>query len=152
MLSNAHSWEKDIQAEVKKLARHPISYIGKYYDTYNVGGCFAWPMRWPSKRYTFVVRPKCHPIPASKSLHRHLQSRAWEYKKTALEAIHELRNLRTQWLSSQIVAVEQSEKSYPILGGSILSPCFTGRKRNFGSLAGNLGVVDKLSKFRCGVS
>ncbi|MBI4973303.1 hypothetical protein HZC27_01700 [Candidatus Roizmanbacteria bacterium] len=114
--------EDDIQEEAKNLKRHPIYFIlENVYDTYNIGGLFRLADAiGVSKMYLcgqMEIPPNSKIKKASIGTYKIVP---WEYKKTAKEAIEELKTHPSNSPLErggkgcvQIIAVEQNEKSIP---------------------------------------
>jgi len=122
--------EAEIQEKLKNLKRKPIYFIlENIYDTYNIGGIFRLADAiGVSKMYLcgqMEIPPNSKIKKASIGTYKIVP---WEYKKTAKEAIEELKsdmshsrengNLKIpdqvgDDKSIQIIAVEQDEKSVP---------------------------------------
>lgn len=100
--------EKTITDNLKNLKRNPIYFIlDNIYDTYNIGGLFRLADALAIEKMYICGEseiPPNHRIKkASIGTYKVVP---WEYKKTAGEAINELKNVK-------IIAVEQSKDSIP---------------------------------------
>lgn len=113
--------ESEVQARLASLKRHPIYFIlENVYDTYNVGGLFRLCDALSiSKIYLCgqtEIPPNAKIKKASIGTYKIVP---WEYKKTAAEAIEELRTHPLPLSRGekegcvQIVAIEQDTKSVP---------------------------------------
>ncbi|CAN5230290.1 hypothetical protein BH09PAT2_BH09PAT2_02800 [soil metagenome] len=111
----------DIQDHAKNMQRRPMYFIlENIYDTYNIGGLFRLADALAiSKMYICgetEIPPNHKIVKASVGTYKVVP---WEYKKTAAEAIEELRK---QQENTKIFAVEQSEKSIPYQNANYTGP------------------------------
>lgn len=101
--------DDNIKIEIK---RHPIYFIlDNVYDTYNIGGLFRLADALAIQKMYLCGVSDIPPNPKIKKASIGTYKIVpWEYKKTTLEAIEDLRNTNRD---IQIVAVEQNANSKP---------------------------------------
>lgn len=115
--------ESIVKEQTANIVRHPIYFIlENVYDTYNIGGLFRLADAiGVSKMYLcgqMEIPPNSKIKKASIGTYKVVP---WEYKRSSVEAIYELRNSKSQIPISkqipnsniQIIAVEQNAKSVP---------------------------------------
>lgn len=104
-----HLSDEEAEKLKKTVKRKPIYLILEdIYDTYNVGGFFRLAEALAAEKVYLCGSTPIPPNPkirrASMGAHKLV---SWEHKKSAAEAIGELRKIKKM----QVIAVEQSEKS-----------------------------------------
>ena len=107
--------EEDISENLKLIKRRSIYFIlENIYDTYNIGGLFRLADALAIKKIYLCgemeVPPNARIKKASIGTYKVVP---WEYKKTAGEAIEELRKIQISNNKLQIIAVEQHPISIP---------------------------------------
>lgn len=109
--------EAEVSEKIKNVRRHPIYFIlENIYDTYNIGGLFRLADAIGVEKIYLCgqteIPPNSRIKKASIGTYKVVP---WEYKKTAREAIEELRKKNTEYriqnTECKIVAIEQSEKA-----------------------------------------
>ncbi len=113
--------QEEVRDHAKNLQRRPMYFIlENIYDTYNIGGLFRLADALAiSKMYICgetEIPPNHKIVKASVGTYKIVP---WEYKKTAIEAIEELRKSKEE---IKIYAVEQSETSVPYQNVKYTSP------------------------------
>jgi len=107
--------EEDISENLKLIKRRSIYFIlENIYDTYNIGGLFRLADALAIEKIYLCgemeVPPNARIKKASIGTYKVVP---WEYKKTAGEAIEELRKIQISNNKLQIIAVEQHPISIP---------------------------------------
>lgn len=107
--------ETKIQSELKELKRRPIYFIlENIYDTYNVGGLFRLADALAIKEMYLCGETETPPNSRIKKASIGTYKVVpWIYKKTAKEAIIDLRNNPPDTEPVSLVAVEQHPKAIP---------------------------------------
>lgn len=112
--------EEDIVDKLKTIKRRPIYFIlENIYDTYNIGGLFRLADALAIEKIYICgeseIPPNSKIKKASIGTYKVVP---WEYKKTAGEAIEELRSK----LKIKIIAVEQAKNSIPYQKADCTAP------------------------------
>lgn len=112
--------EEDIVDKLKTIKRRPIYFIlENVYDTYNIGGLFRLADALAIEKIYICgeseIPPNSKIKKASIGTYKVVP---WEYKKTAGEAIEELRSK----LKIKIIAVEQAKNSIPYQKADCTAP------------------------------
>lgn len=112
--------EEDISDKLKTIKRRPIYFIlENIYDTYNIGGLFRLADALAIEKIYICgeseIPPNSKIKKASIGTYKVVP---WEYKKTAKEAIEELRQLP----KIKIIAVEQAQNSIPYQNANYSMP------------------------------
>ncbi len=112
--------EEDIVDKLKTIKRRPIYFIlENVYDTYNIGGLFRLADALAIEKIYICgeseIPPNSKIKKASIGTYKVVP---WEYKKTAGEAIEELRSK----LKIKIIAVEQAKNSIPYQKADYTAP------------------------------
>lgn len=134
--------ETDVLDAAKNLKRNPVYLILEgIYDTYNVGGLFRLADGLAVEKIYLCGQmeiPPNHKIKkASIGTYKVVP---WEYKKTAMEAITELKAKGVQ-----IVAIEQDSRAVPYTGMEYIFPvALLVGNETYGVLPETLAVVDKI--------
>jgi len=112
--------EQEIKEKLKHIKRRPIYFIlENIYDTYNIGGLFRLADALAIEKIYLCgeteIPPNSRIKKASIGTYKVVP---WVYKKSATEAIKELRNSRPVYAGRQarmvrIIAVEQAKNSIP---------------------------------------
>ena len=102
--------EAEVSEKIKNVRRHPIYFIlENIYDTYNIGGLFRLADAIGMEKIYLCgqteIPPNSRIKKASIGTYKVVP---WEYKKTAKEAVQDLRFKNKEL---RIVAIEQSEKA-----------------------------------------
>lgn len=113
--------EQEVKDKLKNIKRRPIFFIlENIYDTYNIGGLFRLADGLAIEKMYLCgemeIPPNSRIKKASIGTYKVVP---WEYKKTAREAIEELRQANS---SIRVLAVEQDKKSVPYTEADYTSP------------------------------
>lgn len=113
--------ENEVKAKLKSLKRRPIYFIlENIYDTYNIGGLFRLADGLAIEKMYLCgemeIPPNSRIKKASIGTYKVVP---WEYKKTAKEAIDDLRQ---KVPGIRVLAVEQDAKSVPYTEADYTSP------------------------------
>ena len=113
---------KPTKKEMKAIKRLPLYLVlDNVLDTYNIGGLFRLADAVTAEK---VILCGGSETPPSSRIHKAAVGTeewvAWEYFKTAEEAI---KNLKSQVPDLEVVAIEQSEKSIPVTNYEIPKGC-----------------------------
>lgn len=107
--------EKHVQGELREIKRQPLYFIlENIYDTYNIGGLFRLADALAIEK--IYLCGECEIPPNSRIKKASIGTYKvvpWVYKKTAQEAISDLRSKIYDQRSINIVAVEQDKRSIP---------------------------------------
>lgn len=113
--------EQEVKDKLKNIKRRPIFFIlENIYDTYNIGGLFRLADGLAIEKMYLCgemeIPPNSRIKKASIGTYKVVP---WEYKKTASEAIMEIRQA---YPNIRVLAVEQDKKSVPYTGADYTSP------------------------------
>lgn len=113
--------ESKIKEKLSQIKRRPIFFIlENIYDTYNIGGLFRLADALAIEKMYICgeteIPPNSRIKKASIGTYKVVP---WEYKKTAKEAIDELRD---KFRSLKVIAVEQDANSVPYTNGNYSTP------------------------------
>lgn len=113
--------EQEVKDKLKNIKRRPIFFIlENIYDTYNIGGLFRLADGLAIEKMYLCgemeIPPNSRIKKASIGTYKVVP---WEYKKTASEAIMEIRQA---YPNIRVLAVEQDKKSVPYTEADYTSP------------------------------
>ena len=135
--------ETEIQEKLKHIIRRPIYFIlENIYDTYNIGGLFRLADALSIEKMYLCGQTEIPPnAKIKKASIGTYKVVPWAYKKTAQEAIEELR--KQSPLS--IIAVEQDLRSVPYTKVEYVEPlAMIVGNETYGVLPETLNLVDKI--------
>jgi len=144
----------DAQSSIVNRKTHPIYLIlENVYDTYNIGGLFRLADAIGVQKLYLCGQLEIPPNPKIKKASIGTYKIVpWEYKKSAIEAIADLKskyqitnNKSNSNNKIQIVAVEQSPKSVPYTQGNYSTPvALIVGNETFGVLPETLALADQI--------
>lgn len=133
--------EEAVKEKLKHLKRHPVYFIlENIYDTYNTGGLFRLADALAIEKMYLCgqmeIPPNSRILKASIGTHKVVP---WEYRKSAEEAISELKD------RCKIIAVEQHTNSLPYTQADYTSPvALVLGNETFGVLPETLALADTI--------
>lgn len=145
--------ESEIQEKLKQIKRRPMYLIlENIYDTYNIGGLFRLADALAIEKMYLCGQTEIPPNPKIKKASIGTYKIVpWEYKKTAKEAIEDLRACNAEFISGSknhpisIIAVEQDARSVPYTKVEYTEPlALLVGNETYGVLPETLDLVDKI--------